>query len=123
MCRQIIESGRAMADDVCRNAIYSKVKAVLDGFRARMLSGEIMLKGTLQSSLQDVTLPAELAATVTDPQHVKSGRQFAAWLGLTPLARRSGGKERLGRISRMGGAYTLLNRGESIDDAGGASKG
>ena len=46
-----------------------------------------------------------LAATVTDPQHFKSGRQFAAWLGLTPLARSSGGKERLGRISRMGDTY------------------
>jgi transposase len=30
------------------------------------------------------------------------GRQFAAWLGLTPLNNSSGGKERLGRISKMG---------------------
>ncbi|QBR38379.1 IS110 family transposase [Leisingera sp. NJS201] len=32
----------------------------------------------------------------------KSGREFAAWLGLTPLNRSSGGKERLGRISKKG---------------------
>src|SRR6202140_994275 len=31
-----------------------------------------------------------------------SGRQFAAWLGLTPLQKSSGGKERLGRITKMG---------------------
>ena len=43
-----------------------------------------------------------LAASVTDPHQFKSGRQFAAWLGLTPLQHSSGGKERLGRISKMG---------------------
>src|SRR5918994_1123852 len=43
-----------------------------------------------------------IAATVTDPTQFRSGRQFAAWLGLTPLNNSSGGKERLGRISKMG---------------------
>jgi transposase len=46
-----------------------------------------------------------LAASVTDPHQFKSGRQFAAWLGLTPLQKSSGGKERLGRISKMGDKY------------------
>jgi transposase len=46
-----------------------------------------------------------LAAAVTDPHQVRSGRQFAAWLGLTPLQHSSGGKERLGRISKMGDKY------------------
>ncbi len=46
-----------------------------------------------------------LAASVADPGHFKSGRQFAAWLGLTPLQNSSGGKERLGRISKMGDRY------------------
>ena len=46
-----------------------------------------------------------LAASVTDPQQFRSGRQFAAWLGLTPLQHSSGGKERLGRISKMGNKY------------------
>ena len=46
-----------------------------------------------------------LAATVGDPGQFTSGRQFAAWLGLTPLQRASGGKERLGRISKMGDRY------------------
>jgi len=45
------------------------------------------------------------AASVTDPQQFRSGRQFAAWLGLTPLQHSSGGKERLGRISKMGDKY------------------
>src|ERR1700721_2649110 len=45
------------------------------------------------------------AAAVTDPGQFRSGRQFAAWLGLTPLQNSSGGKERLGRISKMGDKY------------------
>ena len=46
-----------------------------------------------------------LVATVTDPHQFTSGRQFAAWLGLTPRANSSGGKERMGRISKMGDQY------------------
>jgi len=51
-----------------------------------------------------------IAATVTDPSHFTSGRQFAAWLGLVPRQNSSGGKERLGSISKMGDRYlrTLL---------------
>jgi len=46
-----------------------------------------------------------LAASITDAHQFRSGRQFAAWLGLTPLQKSSGGKERLGRISKMGDKY------------------
>jgi transposase len=42
---------------------------------------------------------------VTDPNQFASGRQFAAWLGLTPRQSSSGGKERLGRITKMGDKY------------------
>ena len=46
-----------------------------------------------------------LAASVTDPHQFRSGRQFAAWLVLTPRQNSSGGKERLGRITKMGDRY------------------
>lgn len=46
-----------------------------------------------------------IAATVSDPGQFRSGRQFAAWLGLTPQQRSTGGKERLGRISKQGDRY------------------
>jgi transposase len=52
-----------------------------------------------------VITASALAATVTDPHQFTSGRQFAAWLGLTPRANSSGGKERQGRISKMGDRY------------------
>jgi transposase len=46
-----------------------------------------------------------LAASVPDPAVVRSGRQFAAYLGLVPRQNSSGGKERLGHISKMGNGY------------------
>jgi transposase len=46
-----------------------------------------------------------LDASVTDPHQFTSGRQFAASLGLTPRANSSGGKERMGCISKMGDRY------------------
>lgn len=46
-----------------------------------------------------------LAATVSDASVFRSGRQFAAWLGLVPKQNSSGGKERMGGISKMGDRY------------------
>ncbi|RXH34842.1 transposase, partial [Bradyrhizobium nanningense] len=45
---------------------------------------------------------ATIKALVPDPGRFKSARHFAAWLGLTPRPHSSGGKERLGGISKMG---------------------
>ncbi|MBI1773967.1 MAG: IS110 family transposase [Proteobacteria bacterium] len=46
-----------------------------------------------------------IAAAVPDATLFRSGRQFAAWLGLTPRAHSSGGKERLVGISKQGDGY------------------
>ena len=46
-----------------------------------------------------------IAATVPDAGAFRSGREFAAWLGLVPRQRSSGGKQRLGRIGREGDRY------------------
>jgi len=46
-----------------------------------------------------------LAATVDDPGRFRSGRQFAAWIGLVPKPHSSGGKTRLGGISKQGDRY------------------
>lgn len=46
-----------------------------------------------------------IAATVADPEQFKSGRQFAAWLGLTPQQHSTGGKTRLVGISKQGDRY------------------
>ena len=43
-----------------------------------------------------------IEALAPPPETFRSGRDFAAWTGLTPVQRSTGGKERLGRTSRMG---------------------
>jgi transposase len=54
-----------------------------------------------------------LIASVGDPKQFRNGRQFAAWLGLTPRQYTTGGKIRLGRITKKGDVYlrTLLIHG------------
>lgn len=52
-----------------------------------------------------VVTATAIAATVTDPDQFRSGRQFAAWLGLTPQQQSTGGKTRLGGISKQGDRY------------------
>jgi transposase len=46
-----------------------------------------------------------LAATITDPTLFRSGRHLAAWLGLVPRQHSTGGKAKLGRITKMGDQY------------------
>jgi transposase len=46
-----------------------------------------------------------IAATVPDPSFFRSGREFSAWLGLVPRQNSTGGKDRLGRISKQGNPY------------------
>jgi transposase len=46
-----------------------------------------------------------IAATVPDPGVFRSGREFAAWLGLVPRQNSTGGKPRLGGISKRGDSY------------------
>jgi transposase len=54
-----------------------------------------------------------VCASVGNAHDFKNGRQFAAWMGLTPRQYSSGGKTQLGRISRRGDAYlrSLLVQG------------
>lgn len=46
-----------------------------------------------------------IVATVPDPKVFRSGRDLSAWIGLVPRQNSSGGKERLGSISKAGNGY------------------
>jgi transposase len=50
-------------------------------------------------------LATALVATVADPRAFRSGRNFSAWIGLVPKQHSSGGKDRLGSISKRGDRY------------------
>jgi transposase len=51
------------------------------------------------------TTALAIVATVGNAREFKNGRQFAAWIGLTPSQYSTGGKPRLGHISKRGDAY------------------
>jgi transposase len=103
--------------------------------RLHRLDREIVVQARQDADLRRLTeVPgigpisaASLKALVPDPSGFVSGRHFAAWLGLTPRAHSTGGKERLGRISKMGnptmrtllilGATTVLRHARNVGKA------
>ena len=50
-------------------------------------------------------LATALVASVPDPKIFRSARDFAAWIGLVPKQNSSGGKERLGGVTKQGDRY------------------
>ena len=50
-------------------------------------------------------LATALVASVADPKAFRSGRDFSAWIGLVPKQSSSGGKQKLGSISKQGDRY------------------
>ena len=72
------------------------------------------------------TIAASLMGSVSDPNCFKNGRQFAAWIGLTPSQHSSGDINRMGKITKRGnstlrrllihGARTVLNWCEKKED-------
>ncbi len=68
--------------------------------------------GSNEASCRLATIPGvgvitatALVATIGDGARFRSGRQLSAWLGLVPRQHSSGGKDRLGRISKRGDGY------------------
>jgi transposase len=100
-------------------ALACKIIVALAEQIRELQSRIIMLEGEIKSWFRSndlarrlETIPgigyitaSALAASVTDPHRFTSARQFAASLGLTPKADCSGGRERMGRISKMGDRY------------------
>ena len=100
--------------DVVRSALLA-LAAQLDSLAAEVRNIERRLMAWHRQSVASQrleTIPGvgiltatALAASVPDPSVFKSGRQFAAYLGLVPRQNSSGGKDRLGHISKMGNGY------------------
>jgi transposase len=50
-------------------------------------------------------LATALVASIANPKAFRSGRNFSAWIGLVPKQHSSGGKDKLGSISKQGDRY------------------
>lgn len=89
---EIVQSDRYISDWVKNNEVANRLMA-MEGV------------GPLTASA--------VIGTVGDPKHFKNGRHLSAWLGLTPRQNSSGGKSKLGKITKRGDRYlrTLLIHG------------
>lgn len=87
---------------------FLSLRDEITGIEARIYSwhrsSEISRRLETIPGIGPITASA-LAVSITDPHLFKSGRELAAWIGLVPRQNSSGGKERLGRISKQGDQY------------------
>ncbi|MBB3657991.1 transposase [Rhizobium sp. BK650] len=84
--------------------VHEKVSELDRQIHAWHRSNELSRRLETIPGIGPITASA-IAATVTDASLFKSGRQLAAWIGLVPRQNSSGGKDRLGRISKQGDPY------------------
>jgi len=100
--------------DVAR-ACVAALGAQLQRLKVQILEFDRMIRAWHRSSevsrrLDDIpgvgpALATALVASVADPKMFRSGRDFSAWIGLVPKQNSSGGKDRLGNISKRGDRY------------------
>ena len=96
-------------------ACVAALGAQLQTLKTQILQFDRMIMAWHRSSeasrrLDDIpgigpALATALIASVDDPQAFRSGRDFSAWIGLVPKQNSSGGKDRLGSISKRGDHY------------------
>ncbi len=110
----IADRNEARLPDLARSCLESLVAALMT-VEHEITNGERRILSwhrNSETSRRLATIPGigpiiatALTASVTDPAVFKSGRELAAWIGLVPRQNSTGGKERLGRISKRGDAY------------------
>ena len=90
---------KTLADQI--DALTERAEALERRIVAEVRANDAMRRLATIPGIGPITA-ATIRALVPDPGAFASGRHFAAWVGLTPKLNSSGGKERLGRISKMG---------------------
>jgi transposase len=107
-----VEDARLPAD---AHAILIVLAAELQAMQTLIASIEKRIMAqhrTSEESQRVETIPGigvigatAIAATVPDPKIFRSGRDFAAWIGIVPRQDSTGGKQKLGPISKQGDRY------------------
>jgi transposase len=107
----MIESPACELPEAARSMlkVLSGMIAVLDE-QVKLLDQEIARRAKAEDVPRRLmTIPGigpitatALAALAPPPEVFSKGRDFAAWLGLTPLQKSTGGKQKLGATSKMG---------------------
>ena len=81
-----------------------RIKAVTDRIAAARKEDSLARRLATIPGIGSLSSSA-FAATTPEVETFRTGRDYAAWLGLTPRPHSSGGKERPGRISKAGNRY------------------
>ena len=76
--------------------------AVLDAEIVRRAKADLVARRLMTIPGVGPITATAIVALAPPPETFKAGRHFAAWLGLTPLQKSTGGKHKLGAISKMG---------------------
>jgi transposase len=110
----VADSNDKRLPEVAR-ACVAALGAQLQMLKVQILEFDRMIRAWYRSSevskrLDEIpgvgpVLATALVASVADPKAFRSGRDFSAWIGLVPKQNSSGGKERLGSISKRGDRY------------------
>ena len=117
----------ACAQDLLEHAarLAAKTLEYEHEIRVHVRSNALACRAQTRLGIGPITASA-LVATVGNGRDFKNGRQFAAWLGLVPRQYSTGGKTRLGHITKRGdpylrtllvmGARAVLQRAASLTD-------
>ena len=85
-------------------SLHEKIGAEKKKIHAWHRSDEVSCRLETIPGLGPVSSSA-MAASVSDPDVFKNGRELAAWIGLVPRQNSTGGKQQLGKISKQGDQY------------------
>ena len=117
MRRTACRCSRAKCSPVCSSNFMSSTRESAYDRQIRALAeASEPARRLMQVEAIGAQTATALVARMGDPHVFKSGRSYAASLGITPRQHSSGGKERLGQITRQGDRYlrTLLVHGRAL---------
>lgn len=99
---EMIEALSALIDQIF--SLEEQINALNTCIKRQHRNSEVAKRLEAIPGIGIITATA-MAATVTDPGQFRSGRDLAAWLGLVPKQYSTGGKVKLGPISKKGDRY------------------
>ena len=95
----VVALARLLLDQIA--TLKEKIDVLEAEIRARVRHDDVASRLTTIPGIGPICAAA-MEAFAPPPETFSKGRDFAAWLGITPRQHSSGGKERLGRMSKMG---------------------
>ena len=86
------------------SALEMRIKAIEAVIMREHRSNAVSRRLATIPGIGPITASA-ITGTIADPLTFKSGRELAAWIGLVPRQHSSGGKHKMGRVSKQGDRY------------------